>query len=414
MFESLREIHPLLPAAAALVTLAIAAVVVDLIVKHALLRIGRIVARHSLRSIAGPLNEHKVFARLAQVAPAMLIALGIDFVPDLSETIVALVKNVATAYIVLMLTLTLTGALGAGNEIYEQYPVARTRPLKGLIQLLQIVVYVLGAIMVIAELANRSPLLFLSGFGAMMAVLLLVFKDTILGVVASVQLTANDMVRVGDWIEMPHLGADGDVIDVALHTVKVQNFDKTITTIPTYKLISESFRNWRGMSESGGRRIKRPIYIDQSSVRFLSEDEMEDLKRFALLDDYIDCKRHELEAYHAELGDTGKADVNRRRLTNVGTFRAYVVEYLGHHPKIRDDMTRLVRQLMPGPDGLPIEIYCFTRTTKWSEYEDIQADIFDHILAILPEFGLRLFQKPAGSDLGRMVQRMSEAQGHDA
>jgi miniconductance mechanosensitive channel len=348
-----------------------------------------------------------VFTRLAQVAPAVVVSIGIDFVPGLSESLVTLVDNVAGAYIILMLALTSTAALSAGNEIYNRLPVSRTRPIKGLIQLLQIAIYILGAILIVAELADRSPLLFLSGFGAMTAVLLLVFKDTILGLVASVQLTANDMVRVGDWIEMPQYGADGDVIDVALHTVKVQNWDKTITTIPTYKLISESFINWRGMSESGGRRIKRPVYIDQSSVRFLTADEVQELERFSLLGEYIDTKRGELEEYHAGLGEAGSRDVNRRRLTNVGTFRAYVFAYLANHPRVNPDMTLLVRQLMPGPDGLPIEIYCFTRTTEWRDYEDIQSDIFDHILAILPEFGLRLFQKPAGSDLSAMVQRIS-------
>jgi len=404
MFEQLKDIHPLLPIGAGLALLIVAAVAADIVVRQILLRIVRAIARHSLRAVGDAFIGQNVFGRLSQVVPAVLISVGIDFVPGLSDTFVAVVKNVSSAYIVLMLTLTLTAALAAGQEIYSTYPVARTRPLKGLVQLLQIVIYVLGAIIVVAELADRSPLLFLSGFGAMTAVLLLVFKDTILGLVASVQLTANDMVRVGDWIEMPAFGADGDVVDVALHTVKVQNWDKTITTIPTYKLIAESFKNWRGMSESGGRRIKRPIYIDQSSVRFLNGTEVEELKRFSLLTDYIDAKRRELDEFHAKLGNAGSAEVNRRRLTNVGTFRAYVRNYLQAHPRINADMTLLVRQLMPGPDGLPIEIYCFTRTTQWGAYEDIQSDIFDHILAILPEFGLRVYQRPAGADLSALLR----------
>jgi miniconductance mechanosensitive channel len=404
MFERLQAIHPFLPVGAGLALLIVAAIAADIVVKQILLRIVRAIARHSLRAAGDAFIRQNVFGRLSQVVPAVLISVGIDFVPDLSDTLVAVVKNVSSAYIVLMLTLTLAAVLAAGQEIYSTYPVARTRPLKGLVQLLQIVIYALGAIIVVAELADRSPLLFLSGFGAMTAVLLLVFKDTILGLVASVQLTANDMVRVGDWIEMPAFGADGDVVDVALHTVKVQNWDKTITTIPTYKLIAESFKNWRGMSESGGRRIKRPIYIDQSSVRFLNWDEVEELKRFSLLTDYIDAKRRELDEFHAKLGDAGSAEVNRRRLTNVGTFRAYVRNYLQTHPRINPDMTLLVRQLMPGPDGLPIEIYCFTRTTQWGAYEDIQSDIFDHILAILPEFGLRVYQRPAGADLSALLR----------
>ena len=253
--------------------------------------------------------------------------------------------------------------------------------------------------MIIAALLDRSPLLLLSGFGAMTAILLLVFRDTILSLVASVQLTAQDMVRVGDWIEMPQFGADGDVIDVQLHTVKVQNWDKTITTIPTHRLISDSFKNWRGMSESGGRRIKRAIHIDLGSVRFQTDEEIEHFRRFALLKGYVGDKLQELRDYNAGLPTEVDDEVNRRRLTNIGTFRAYAFNYLKHHPKINQQMTLIVRQLAPGPEGLPLEIYCFTNTTAWADYEGIQSDIFDHLLAITPEFGLRLFQKPAGHDL---------------
>jgi miniconductance mechanosensitive channel len=236
----------------------------------------------------------------------------------------------------------------------------------------------------------------------MTAILLLVFKDTILSLVASVQLTAQDMVRVGDWIEMPQFGADGDVVDVQLHTIKVQNWDKTITTIPTHRLISDSFKNWRGMSQSGGRRIKRAVFIDVSTIRMQTQDEVDRFKRFALLKDYIEVKEQELADYNAGLAVEVEADVNARRLTNVGTFRAYAYNYLKNHPKIRKDMTLLVRQLAPGPEGLPIEVYCFTNTTAWADYEDIQADLFDHLLAIVPDFGLRLYQKPAGSDLANL------------
>jgi len=242
----------------------------------------------------------------------------------------------------------------------------------------------------------------LSGLGAMTAVLTFVFKDTILSLVASVQLTSLDMVRVGDWIEMPQCNADGDVIDVALHTVKVQNWDKTLTTIPTHRLIVDSFKNWRGMGESGGRRIKRDLRIDINSVRFLTADEIERVKQFVLLADYIDRKLEDLTAYNAELGKVAE-NVNLRRLTNIGTFRAYIFNYLKHHPKIHQDMTLIVRQLQPGPTGLPLEIYAFTNVTEWSIYEDIQADIFDHLLAIAGEFGLRMYQEPAGRDFSALV-----------
>ena len=243
----------------------------------------------------------------------------------------------------------------------------------------------------------------------MTAILLLVFKDTILSLVASVQLSAQDMVRVGDWIEVPQFGADGDVVDVELHTIKVQNWDKTITTIPTHRLISDSFKNWRGMSNSGGRRIKRSLQIDTSSIRFLREAELERFKRFALLQGYIAGKQADLEEYNqalqGEFLEEVNTSVNLRRLTNIGTFRAYIYNYLKHHPKIHQNMTLLVRQLPAGPEGLPIELYCFTNTTAWNDYEDIQGDIFDHLLAIVQEFGLQLYQQPAGSDFSRMIDK---------
>ncbi|MDX1482753.1 MAG: mechanosensitive ion channel, partial [Woeseiaceae bacterium] len=292
--------------------------------------------------------------------------------------------------------------LSAGNAITDRPEMARSRPLTGFVQRLQIVVWIYGGDMIIAALLDRSPLLLLSGFGAMTAILILVFKDTILSLVASVQLTAQDMVRVGDWIEMPQFGADGDVIDVQLHTIKVQNWDRTITTIPTHKLISDSFRNWRGMTESGGRRIKRAIHLDVTTIRFQTAEEIERFRRFVLLEDYIAAKEKELADYNDALKKKVDDDVNFRRLTNVGTFRAYAFNYLKNHPQVHGDMTLLVRQQEPGPEGLPIEIYCFTNTTAWADYEGIQSDIFDHLLAIVPEFGLRLFQKPSGADFASL------------
>ena len=265
-------------------------------------------------------------------------------------------------------------------------------------------------VLIVAVLIERSPVLLLSGLGAMTAVLILVFKDTILSLVASVQLTSLDMIRVGDWIEMPSCNADGDVVDIALHTVKVQNWDKTITTIPTLKLISESFKNWRGMSLSGGRRIKRNLHIDLSSIRFLTDAEIERFRQFKLLEDYIARKEKELADYNDAVGESDNA--NLRRLTNVGTFRAYVFNYLKHHPKIHDEMTLLVRQLQPSPQGLPLEIYAFTNITDWSIYEDIQSDIFDHLMAIIGEFGLRTYQQPSGEDI--VALSASEKLGTDS
>ena len=399
MFEKLGSIHPLLPPAAGILALLAGAVIIDLIVKRMLLRAVRTLASRSSVSWDNALVSHNVFGRLAQVVPALIVFFGVSLVPELPEVAAKLIRNIAMGYMTLMLTMTVSAMLSAVNTIYESTAAARERSIKGFIQLVQIVVWVLGGILITATLLDRSPLLLLSGFGAMTAILLLVFKDTILSLVASIQLTAQDMVHVGDWIEMPQFGADGDVIDVQLHTVKVQNWDKTITTIPTHRLITDSFKNWRGMSQTGARRIKRAIVIDVSSIRIQTEDEVDHFTRFALLGEYIKDKEQELAEYNAGLNTEVDEQVNRRRLTNVGTFRAYAFNYLKNHPRIDQNMTLIVRQLAPGPEGLPLEIYCFTNTTEWAVYEDIQSDIFDHLLAIVAEFGLRLFQKPAGSDL---------------
>jgi len=365
------------------------------------------IRRLALRSAAAwddALVENDVFLRLAHLAPALLIFYGIQFVPDLHETLSVLIQRLTVATMVVVAALSIGAFLTAVNQIYSRNPENRQRPIKGYLQVLKIVLYAVAALLVLANLMDESPWIFLTGLGAMAAVLLLVFRDTILGLVASLQLTGNDMVHVGDWIEMPQYGADGDVIDVALHTVKVQNWDKTITTIPTYKLIETSFKNWRGMSRSGGRRIKRAIYFDMSSIRFLEEDEIERFSHFALLQEYVTSKREELAAYNAEPGRDASINADIRRLTNIGTLRAYIRSYLRSHPKIHQGMTLLVRQLAPGGEGLPIEIYAFTNDTAWAAYEDIQADIFDHVLAIAPEFGLRPYQKPSGDDLARLAR----------
>lgn len=340
-----------------------------------------------------------IAARLANIVPALVISSGIGAVPHLPAALLAVIGNVVAASVILFIALAIGETLTFLNQVYERRPDAPSRPIKGYVQLLKIIIYGGATILIVAALMEQSPLLLLSGLGAMAAVLMLVFKDTILSLVASVQLTSNDMLRVGDWIEMPQLNADGDVIDIALHTVKVQNWDKTITTIPTHRLIAESFKNWRGMSEAGGRRIKRSLLLDQNCIGFLTAEQEEELRRFALLADYLDKKRSELGAWNAGREDAVREPVNARRLTNIGTFRAYVAAYLRASEHVSKEMTMLVRQLEPTPRGLPIEIYCFTTSTAWNVYENVQADIFDHLFAILPEFGLRPFQKPSGLDL---------------
>jgi Small-conductance mechanosensitive channel len=343
-----------------------------------------------------------VARRLANILPAVVVSEGVVLVPHLPPAVETVARNVCSASVILMGAMALSAALNLLNEIYQRRPTAANRPIKGYLQVVKILAYAAAVVLIAAALMERSPLLLLSGLGAMTAVLMLVFKDTLLSLVASVQLASNDMLRVGDWIEMPQLNADGDVIDISLHTVKVQNWDKTITTIPTQRLISDSFKNWRGMRQAGGRRIKRSLMIDQTSVRFLTEAERQALRRFALLDPYLDRKQAEIDAWNAELLAQGRDPVNTRRVTNLGTFRAYVQAYLQAHPRIAKDMTLMVRQLQPTPEGLPMEVYCFTATTVWTEYEGIQADIFDHLYAILPEFGLRVFQAPAGADLAAL------------
>jgi len=391
--------HPIIAAVIGVMLLAVVALIADLVAKRQLVRLLSGLAMRTRSTWDDALIEQRVFSRLAQCVPAVVIMIGAKWIPGIGAGTLHVIEKVALAYLALMITLSLGALMSAANSIYEQYPIAKDRPLKGYVQVAKIILYCLGAILVVAALLDRSPLLFLSGFGAMTAVLLLVFRDTILSLVASIQLVGNDMVRVGDWIEMPDCNADGDVIEVALHTVKVQNWDKTITTIPTHKLISDSFRNWRGMSESGGRRIKRSLLLDQNSIRFLTAEETAKFKRFALLEDYITAKRQELSTENSDLNSDEASAVNLRRLTNVGTFRAYIVSYLRGRADISDTLTFLVRQLPPSAEGLPIEIYVFSNTTEWAAYEGIQADIFDHLLAILPEFGLRVYQKPSGLDV---------------
>ncbi|NNF66399.1 MAG: mechanosensitive ion channel [Gammaproteobacteria bacterium] len=402
MFETLGTLHSSLPPAAGAFGLLFAAVIVHFIAKRIVVGSVHAIAKRSEVTWDDALIDHNVVGRMVQVLPALIVFIGIPFIPDLPEKAAQLIRNIAMGYMVLMLTLALSALLSAASQIYGASKLAKERPLKGFVQLAQIVVWIVGGVLIVAAVLERSPVLLLSGFGAMTAILLLVFKDTILSLVASVQLTAQDMVRVGDWIEMPQFGADGDVVDVQLHTIKVQNWDKTITTIPTHRLIAESFKNWRGMSETGARRIKRAIHIDVSSIRFQSQDEVDHFTRFALLKDYIRDTEKRLADYNARLETEVDADVNKRRITNIGTFRAYAYNYLKNHPDIHDGMTLIVRQLAAGPEGLPLEIYCFTNTTVWAEYENIQSDIFDHLIAIVPEFGLRLFQKPAGSDLANL------------
>ena len=342
----------------------------------------------------------KTISNLTYVVPALVLGFGVTVIPGFNPLTETVISNICEASIVLAIAMALSRVVDIVDIVYHRQPASQSTSIKGYLQLLKILIYLVAAILIIASLIDRDPLILLSGLGAMMAVLMLVFQDTILSVVASVQLGSNDMVRVGDWIEMPSQNADGDVIEIALHTVKVQNWDKTITTLPTRKLITDSFKNWRGMTEAGGRRIKRSLFIDQRSVRFLNEAEIKRLEDFVLLNDYLEEKRKELADWNAELREKGAKPINERRVTNLGTFRAYVEHYLRNHPKISSDMTLLVRHLQPGATGIPLEIYCFSNEIRWAYYEALQSDIFDHLLAILPVFDLRVFQQISDSSSG--------------
>ncbi|VVD95476.1 Miniconductance mechanosensitive channel YbdG [Pandoraea horticolens] len=385
----------------ALALLAGVALLVQAVAQVLIVRGVRIVVQRTANHWDDALLAHHVFHRAARILPYLVIQFGIAWVPDLPPKAAMVTGNVALATTLLYATLAIAGILDAAQTVYALSEHARTRSIKGYVQLGKIALYVVAAIAIVATIVDRSPWLLLSGLGAMSAVLLLVFKDTIMSFVASVQLTSNDMLRVGDWIEMPQVGADGDVVDIALHTVKVQNWDKTITTIPTWRLISESFRNWRGMQQSGGRRIKRTLFVDAGSVGFLDEAEIARLSKLHLLGSYLTDKRRSLADANAALGIAAVVPANTRRLTNIGTFRAYALAYLKARPDIHDGMTCMVRSLQPSATGIPTELYCFTNTTAWAEYERVQGDVFDHLLAILPEFGLRMYQNPAGADLLR-------------
>jgi miniconductance mechanosensitive channel len=345
------------------------------------------------------LVRHRVLTRLSHLAPALVIFHLAPVVLDAHEAWVATVQRACMIYMLAAGAWAFSSLLNAGEDVASRSAAGRNLPVKSFVQVAKIVLFSLLAIAIVSLIIGRSPVLLFSGLGAMTAVLMLVFKDPILGFVAGIQLSANHMVAVGDWIEMPKYEADGDVIEVALTTVKVQNWDRTITTIPTYALISESFKNWRGMQESGGRRIKRALYLDMTSIQFCDEEMLARFERIQCLRDYLARKREEVAAWNREHDVDPSSPVNGRKLTNVGTFRAYAIAYLRQHPMIHQDMTFLVRHLEPTPQGLPLEIYVFSRDQAWANYEGIQADIFDHLLAVLPEFGLRVYQAPSGSDV---------------
>lgn len=355
------------------------------------------------------ITQYKLFQRVALLLQGVIISIQATLWLQSGSQTQAVIVTAAQVWILAFTLLSLFSLLDTLLALLRQSPISNQLPLRGIFQGLKLVAAILIGIMIVSLLMGKSPLLLLSGLGAMTAVLMLVFKDPILGLVAGIQLSANDMLKIGDWLEMPKYGADGAVTDIGLTTVKVRNWDNTVTTIPTYALISDSFKNWRSMSESGGRRIKRSLNIDTGSVHFLSEEEQRRLQRNPLLHSYLNVKTQELSQHNQEIAVDLASPLNGRRLTNLGTLRAYLEAYLRAHPRIHQNMTLMVRQLAPTPEGLPLEIYAFTNTTVWAEYESIQADIFDHILAVIDEFGLRVHQTPTGNDLRGMLLQNANA-----
>ena len=309
-----------------------------------------------------------------------------------------IIHRILNSIFVLIILICINVLLSAFGDIYNRSRFSRRIHIKGYLQVVKLILFIVGILGIITILTGQSPVYLLSGIGALTAVLMLVFKDTILSFVATIQINSNDLFKIGDWVDAPQFGADGDVVDIALHTVKIQNWDKTITTIPTHKLIDSSFKNWRGMTDSGGRRIKRAIYIDISTIRFWDEELLRRFQQFDLLQDYLESKLKEVDNSNQTVGANLDQMVKGRRFTNIGTFRAYIKAFLKNRSDIHDEMTFLIRQLPPGEKGLPMEIYVFTNDTDWIRYESIQSDIFDHLMAIISEFDLKVFQNPSGND----------------
>ncbi len=374
------------------------AVVVHIILHWIVLRAFEKRANASSRLWLQIITQNKLFHRLAFTLQGIIVNIQAALWLQKGSEAADILTTCAQLWIMTYALLSLFSLLDVIFNLSQKWPAASQLPLKGIFQGIKLIGAIIVGILMISLLIGQSPAILISGLGAMAAVLMLVFKDPILGLVAGIQLSANDMLKLGDWLEMPKYGADGAVIDIGLTTVKVRNWDNTITTIPTWSLVSDSFKNWSGMSASGVRRIKRSINIDATSIHFLDDDEKQRLLTAQLLKPYLTSRHQEIDEWNKQL-DAPESALNHRRMTNIGTFRAYLNEYLRHHPRIRKDMTLMVRQLAPDDHGLPIEIYAFTNTVVWLEYESIQADIFDHIFAVVEEFGLRIHQTPTGSDI---------------
>ncbi len=385
-------------------TMILLAIVMNFVAKEIILRAIKFVIKRTKNTWDDILLEKHVFDALSHIAPAIAIDMLAKYVfIDFPEWI-PWIKKLTDLYIVIVILVVINNMLNVIEEILSKLTAFRDKPVASFIQLFKIFLFLIGFILALAMLLDKSPIYFFSGLGAMTAVLLLIFKDTILGFVGSVQIAANDMVRVGDWVEIPKYGADGDVIEMNLATIKIQNWDRTITTVPTYAFISDSFKNWRGMSESGGRRIKRAIHIKISSIKFFNHEMVERFSKIQLVSNYIRERSNEIEAYNTAHHVDKSILINGRHMTNIGVFRRYAEAYLNNNPHIHKKMTCMVRQLEPTETGLPIEIYAFSNRQEWVIYEGVQSDIFDHLLAVVPSFDLEVFENPSGADFQKMVR----------
>ena len=387
-----------------LVILIIIAFITNWITKSILLRLIKKAALSTKNTFDDALVREKVFSRLSHISPVLVLQFLGPLIFAEFPRVLPLISLFANAYIIAIVMMVIAAFITALKRYLFTFDRYKDQPLESYAQLSKLIVYILGGILILSIVLNKSPLYFFSAFGAASVVIVLVFKDTILGFVASIQLAANDMIRIGDWVEMPKYGADGDVIKITLSTIKVRNFDKTITTVPTYAFISDSFKNWRGMTETGARRIKRAIYINMNSLKYCTPEMLNRYKKFHLVEEYVDRRQHEIEAYNTENKIDKSELINGRHQTNIGMFRQYAVAYLADNPNIeKDNFTLMVRQLAPEKSGVGIEIYCFVNDTAWVNYENIQADIFDHLLTAVNYFDLQLFQHPSGTDFSKIA-----------
>lgn len=378
----------------------IGAILIRMVAKGVLVKIISKTSKRTKTQWDNILLRNKFFHRVSNLAiPVVLSMFTRIFLP-----VIDFWARGVSLLVVIFFIFIISSAINSIEEIYRGYEISKIRPIKGVLQIAKIIIFIVGIVIAIALMVGESPMVLLGGIGAMTAITSLIFKDAILGFVAGIQLSGNDMVRIGDWIEVPNYSANGTVIDMSLTTVKVENFDNTITTVPAYAMITNAFINWRGMQDSGGRRIKRAIYINVSDVKFCDEIDLGRYENIDLLKNYIKDKRKAVQEENNKESQEPDLDVNIRRLTNLGTFRVYIEEYLKNNPGIRKDKTLMVRQQNTEGQGIPLEVYAFTNTTEWEKYEEIQANIFDHLYAIAPEFGLGLFQQPSGSDVRKWSQ----------